>query len=154
MVLLSQKDKYRLSGFTLIELLLVITIISTIGLMATPIAASTINRSQRITTSSNLTSALRRAYVNSRTMLADSSWGVRIQSNEIIIFEGDSYATRNTGSDIISTFSNTLQITNSNELVFSKFTGLPSNTNSFIITSSDGSQTTIEINTNGNINYQ
>lgn len=146
--------KTRQNGFTLIELLLVITILATIGLLAAPVSSTAITRNNRHTTAQVLTATLRQAYINSRSMNNDSAWGVRIEANNIVLFSGDSYAARDINFDEETSYSGSISVTNSNEVVFTKFTGLPDNTDSFIITDAESTQTTIEINTNGNINYQ
>ena len=139
-----------MSGFTLIELLLVITLITLIGIISSPIGIS-FYRSQLLNeTSDGLVSALRQAQSFSMSGKNEHSYGVRILPDAYIIFEGDTYGTRLEGEDQIFPVAAAVTISGIDELVFSKFVGAP-NTEGIISVAAGLKETQIEILPSGNI---
>ena len=79
-------------GFTLVELLVVITIVGVLG----GIAAVSFNTSRNVrdlqTSAQNTLSVIRLAQSKTLAGENDSAWGVRLESSQITLFAGDTFA--------------------------------------------------------------
>jgi prepilin-type N-terminal cleavage/methylation domain-containing protein len=128
-------------GFTLIELIIAVAILGTIfsaGLYGITRLNSAITEFSAHDIETMLGSAARRA----RSGVLGTSWGIYIpydeqtrRASQVILFSGDSYATRDQNQDIISVFNEDIQFTsvdfsgsggatgNDHEIVFEVFSG-------------------------------
>ncbi len=80
------------SGFTLVEMVVVLGIVSL--LIALSVPAYTILRRQNdlelaMTT---VAQALRQAQLHSQAGVNDGLWGVKMETGQVTVFQGDSYA--------------------------------------------------------------
>ncbi|MFZ2252829.1 MAG: hypothetical protein WAW13_01490 [Minisyncoccia bacterium] len=137
-------------GFTLIELLLVIALMTTIGIFASAIGISFYQSQLLHETSDGLVSTLRQAQNYAISGRHDSAFGVALQEDAYILFEGDSYNTRVVSEDMIFHMASTISVSGPNEIVFSLIQGAPSNTGIFSI-SLGTKETHFEIMASGNI---
>lgn len=136
-------------GFTLIELILVIAIISILMALSASIGSSFLVRNYTQNTVNDLISKLRIAQLNSLLAKKDKEWGVRIQGNQIILFAGTSYTTRDVSVDEVTPYPNTISISpNNSEYVFTKLTG-NSNVATITISNNIGESEVININQEG-----
>jgi prepilin-type N-terminal cleavage/methylation domain-containing protein len=136
-------------GFTLIELILVIAIISILMALSASIGSSFLVRNYTQNTVNDLISKLRIAQLNSLLAKKDKEWGVRIQGNQIILFAGTSYTTRDVSVDEVTPYPNTISIgPNNSEYVFTKLTG-NSNVATITISNNIGESEVININQEG-----
>ena len=113
-------------GFTLVELILVIAIGAAVFAFSTPIAVRQYQNQLAVDNSFLLKDTLRRARQEAIAAANNSPHGVRIESaqNEIIFFQGNSFATRNTEFDEVNEYPTAVTITaTTNEVVFSKLYG-------------------------------
>lgn len=143
-------DKQKNFAFTLIELLLVIAIIAIVGLFTSPIGISFYQSQLLNETSSGLLSALRQAQSFSVSGKHDNPFGVYISQDSYVIFEGDSYLSRIESEDQVFMKVSGVDISGSNEIVFSEITGEPSFVGTLFI-SSGNKQAQIEVRESGNI---
>ncbi|MFA6588621.1 MAG: type II secretion system protein [Patescibacteria group bacterium] len=141
------------TGFTLLEVLLSIAIIGVLAATGVPIYQSLQNRNDLDIAATSLAQALRRAQTLSQAVDGDSNWGVSIQAGNIILFQGISYATRNSNFDETTSISPTINLSGFNEVVFSKFSGLPISIGSLTLTSLNNETRTLSINTKGTVIY-
>ncbi len=114
------------NGFTLIEVLLVMALTVIIGSFAMRFFSSFMLDNQVVHTSQLLQSALGLARSNAQTNLQDSAWGVRYQSQQLIVFKGSSFAARDANFDQSFTLPDPVSIAGTaSEVVFAQYTGIP-----------------------------
>jgi len=132
-----KETRCHTKGFTLMEVVIVIGII---GIFST-VALVSFNASRNVrdltTSSQNTLSILRLA--QSRTLAGenDSAWGVRLASNQITLFEGDTFA----GSPLTTIYPlpSSIQINNislnggGNDIIFKRITGETDQTGTFLL---------------------
>lgn len=108
-------------GFTLPEVLIVIVIGTVLSIMTIPVAIRFYQSQLVNDTALTLRQTLRRAQANAIAARNDSAFGVRIQSDEVILFQGMNYASRLTSEDEHIGIPSTVSVTStSSEYVFSK----------------------------------
>jgi hypothetical protein len=73
----------------------------------------------------------------------DSTWGVKFESHKIVLFKGPSYEGRDGSFDIETVFSNKISFSGLNELVYSKYEGIPSNIGTVGLATSQSSKSII-----------
>jgi len=121
-------------GVTFIEIIVVIGLIALIGLTTIPIGASFIERGNLRNKSGELSALLRLAQINSISGKNGTNWGVTVTPGQMVLFSGDSYATRNTDLDETFTVPGNINI-NTGEVVFARANGNPNAPISFNISS-------------------
>lgn len=140
------------SGFTLTELVLTVGIIAVIFSVTSPIYTNIVSRNNLNIFTYSIALKTRRANLLARTMYRDSSWGIKVLSNRIVLFKGSSYDARDTSFDEVMEFSY-LSPSGIDEVVFSKYYSYPSATGNIILESINGEQSVISINSEGMIHY-
>lgn len=141
----------RQKGFTLIELVLVVAIVSLLGLLTLPFFSRFFNQNAVSNAVDQLTGELRKAQVYSMVGKQNGPWGVSYNSNTITLFQGNTYATRNTGLDEKFNVNPAITISGITEVDFSRLTGTPSAT-PVIVISGTGTSKTITLNSLGIVN--
>jgi len=142
-------QKNTVHGFTLIELLLVISIVLIIGTFSVIFYSRFLTQNAVANTQDQLIGQLRKAQIYAMMGRQNDNWGVIFGSNKITLFKGPSYALRTAAFD--ETFSESTNISISGfplGIVFTKTTGLPSATGTYIITGNDSSKQ-ITVNSQG-----
>ncbi len=143
------------SGFTLLELLLTISIGAVIFMFTVP-AFLGFYRSQIVDdTAKNLVDSLRQAQQYSMIQLEGRSYGIKLLplSNSYVLFQGDSYATRNTAEDEVDTYPSIISIdATSTEVVFSRLYGTSTFSGTWTI--SGGQTRSIDISQGGIIDLR
>lgn len=145
-------------GFTLIELILVVALLAIIGAMSAPFFQSFQVTSDLATYSDTITRTLRRAQAQARAGQNLDSWGVYFDtaSNDVTLFYGDDYTTRDQSYDQTEPISAgfTLSTDFTDEIYFDIFSGDPSTVGSVTLTSQNNDTNTILINSLGIIEIQ
>lgn len=72
-----------------------------------------------------IAAAISHAETQARAVMGDSSWGVKINTGEIVVFKGSSYINRVATSDEKIKISNAAEVSGITEIVFSKVYGYP-----------------------------
>lgn len=139
-------------GFTILELLLVIASIAVIAGFSLPLWRNLQIKNDLDISVITIAQSLRRAQILSQAVDADIGWGLRVQSGSITLFQGNTYATRNTNFDETFTLQSTITPSGLSEIDYVKFTGLPGTTGTITLTTESNSKT-ITINSKGMINY-
>ncbi len=130
-------QKNTAHGLTLIELLLVISIILIIGTFSVIFFSRFLTQNAVANTQDQLIGELRKAQVYAMMGRQNGNWGVRFGSNKITLFQGNSYALRNTAFDESFSENATISISGFSEIVFTKTTGLPSTFATYTIIGND-----------------
>ncbi|MEI7765150.1 MAG: LamG domain-containing protein [bacterium] len=139
-------------GFSLIELIIVIGIFILIFNISTSGFSSYKTHSNLELAANGVVEAVRFAQSNAQSGLGNSNWGVEVLSNQVIIFKGNSYVSRDSLSDENLVFSNGMSTSGLNEIVFEKFTGKTINIGDIFISNSYGEKK-LSINSYGVIDY-
>lgn len=140
-------------GFTLLEVLLSLATIAGIAGISMPIYQSFQVRNDLDIAATTMAQSFRRAQVLAKASDGDASWGVHIQSGSITLFKGTSFAARDTTLDEIFVVPTSITPSGVSEIVFAKFTGLPTATGTTTLTSSINETRTITINGKGMVSY-
>lgn len=140
-------------GFTLLELLLSVAILTLITGLSLPVYESFVRRNDLDLTTQSVAAAVRRAETYARGVNGDTTWGIRVQSNEVVLFKGASYAARDTAFDEKVSLPGTVTPSGLSELVFAKLTGAPSATGTITLASTTNDTRTITVNAKGMVNY-
>lgn len=141
------------SGFTLLEMLLSVSLIIFIAGIGIPIYQSFQVRNDLDIAVVTLAHSLRRAKLLSQATEYPEKSGIHVQSGNIVLFFGNSYATRDTGKDISLPISPTIVFSGMTEIVFSRMTGFPESTGTMTLTSIQQQSHTITINEKGMVEY-
>ncbi len=137
-------------GFTIIELILVISIVSILAVLFSSVGSAYVIRNSTQNTLNELVGSLRVAQLNSQLSKANSSWGVRVENNQIILFMGTSFGTRDASFDERFNIPGSIAVTQPSEVVFEKLTG--GSTNATISVSNDiGQSSTVVVNELGSV---
>ena len=127
-------------GFTLIEVLLAIAIISLLGGLSIPIYQSFETRDSLDVTVNTVTLNMRRAQALSMASSGNSSWGVTILPEQVVLYKGVDYAQRDLDFDEIFDISADIVVSSGpQEISYSKLNGTPSETGSIVLRNSSGS---------------
>lgn len=137
-------------GVTLVELLLVIVIISLITVPAASLGSNLFIKNDLRSKTKEVVSSLRTAQINAMVSKGDSPWGVTAQNNQIVLFMGADYASRDQRQDLTFDIPGSVSITPF-EVVYAKVTGSPAEAANIIITSSQGVSNTVSVNAVGTV---
>jgi len=139
-------------GFTLLELILVIGI----AILLFNVSTSSFNtykiHSNLSLAVGGVVEAIRLAQSSSQSGKGDSKWGVEILSNQVVVFKGNSYASRVISADEPLNFSNGIIPSGLTEIVFEKISGVTTNIGTITLTGGSEIKNLI-INAKGTVTY-
>jgi prepilin-type N-terminal cleavage/methylation domain-containing protein len=141
-------------GFTLVELLVVIGITLVVAVTAVPIYGNLQVSSQLNENSSLIIQTVRTARERSVGRLNNAAHGVYITASAYTLYQGASYATRNSSYDRTTTLDSVLTMSTTlagDEVNFSKGLGVPNTTGTITLTHDVQGSKTITINSFGAI---
>lgn len=141
------------AGFTLLEMLLVVALVAILAAASTPVLQSFLNRNELDIATNVMADKVYRAGVLARGVSGDSAWGVYATSSQIVLFQGSSYAARNTSFDEVTTIASSITLGGSSEYVFSKMTGDPVSVGTTTFTSINNETRTVVVGERGVVNY-
>jgi prepilin-type N-terminal cleavage/methylation domain-containing protein len=140
----------RQSGFTLLEVLLTITLMGIIFTFTIPFYQSFRVNNNLDVSANVLAQSLYRAQIFSQAVAGDAPWGIRIQANSIVLFQGTDYANRDTSLDEIYELPTGIILTGLSEIVFAKLSGTPNLTGAIIFSNNFNNKTkTVWMNEKG-----
>jgi prepilin-type N-terminal cleavage/methylation domain-containing protein len=140
-------------GFTLVELLMSIAMITLLIGISVPIYRTVQAHNNLDLGLQIATQTLRLAQLSALAGSEDASWGVDFDTGQAILFKGESFLTRDPEFDQVHELPQSLVWTGSTEIVFQKFTGLPTGTSELIVTSVDDRFRTLTVSGLGLIDY-
>jgi len=141
------------AGFTILEILLVVSLVTLIMAFSVVVNYSFyINNDIDIATL-NTVQAIRRAQNLSIGVGQDSSWGIRVNGANVVLFKGSDYASRDTSFDEIFDLPNSVVVSGLSEIIFDKFSGTPQVIGSIILTAPNNLNRNVTINEHGVVNY-
>ena len=139
-------------GFTLIELLMVVVIMLAAGALMVPVSVDFQQRNDLDVSQTTFAQGVRRAQQMSMSGESDSQWGISAMIGSIVIFKGNTYATRDVNFDESYTISTGITLSGQLEYDFAKISGLPAQTGT--ATFVDGNyQKQVGVNAKGIVNY-
>lgn len=141
------------NGFTLLEVLLTVATISLLAAISMPVYQNFQVRNDLDVAAAEAAQSLFRAQALSVGMEGDSSWGVRVQSGAIVLFRGVNFSARDSAYDEFFTVPASIIPSGVQEVVFTKFSGLPQTTGTIILTSNTNEIRNIIINSKGMVTY-
>ncbi len=142
------------NGFTLVELLIVIGIIVILAAATIPIYGNLQISSQLNDNNLLIIQALRSAKERSVVGYNNSSHGVKFFSNQFVLYQGSSYAARNSSYDSVTELAPVLFLSttlNNDEINFSKGLGVPDNVGTTTLAHSSGGERTVSVNSLGKV---
>ena len=136
-------------GFTLIELALVLGIFAAVAVLSMPFLQSFKVSSDLYSYVNDVNATIRRAQQQAVAGLNNSSWGVHFDNSgkKIILFKGESYATRDQPYDQETSYPEVFNISSSfgQEIYFSLHSGRPSVNGTVTLTGPNNEAKTINI---------
>lgn len=140
-------------SFTLVEFLLVIVVMAILIGFGLPLSFGLYKNQQLDITSQGVVQALRDAQQKAMGVENDSAFGVYFSNNNYILFQGSSFASRDSQYDEVFDFSKVISRSGLQEIVFLKNEGLPSATGDIILSNNSRTKT-ININNLGRVNLE
>jgi prepilin-type N-terminal cleavage/methylation domain-containing protein len=141
-------------GFTLPELLVVIALMVAVAGLTLPSALRFYQNQIVDDTARSLQDALRRARQSAASRRNDSAFGVKIQSDRFILFQGSSFAGRTAAEDETTTYPASVSVTGTfDEIVFSRLYATSSASGTISVVG-EGFTSAILINNAGKIEIQ
>ena len=150
---MSLKKNWYLAGFTLLEMLLSVAIIAAITVFSFPAIGLLQSGGDLDSAFYTTLSALRQAQTYSQGIKNDSSWGIRFDAGNIVIFKGANFLDRDVAQDQILLLPESIIPSGLNEIVFSKLLGQPQNAGVISFTALNGETKNINLNAFGAMDY-
>jgi prepilin-type N-terminal cleavage/methylation domain-containing protein len=144
-------DRSSRHGFTLIELLLVIALVLIISIPASSFYTRFINQMAVRDAREGLAGMFQEAQALSLSGKKNSSWGVRYNPSEIVLFRGDSFQDRDPAFDQTLDINANVNISGFQETFFSRSSGHPEQAFSSIVISWGNDQESFSLNSEGAI---
>lgn len=135
------------------EVLLSISVVVILAGISAPVYQNLQVKNETDIAVSTIAQSLRRAQILSQAVDGDSTWGVKTQSESIVLFKGATYVTRDSTYDEIFVLSPTVIPTGLTEVVFSKLTGYPQQTGTTTLTNTANETKTVSINSKGTVDF-
>lgn len=140
-------------AFTLIEILLSIAVLAIIFTFSASVYQMLQNRNDLDIAVNTVAQSYKRAQLLAQAVDGDSSWGVKVQTGQIVIFQGTDYAGRNQNFDENFEMPTGITAEGRTETVFATFTGFPQTPGELTLTSLNNETKTITLNAKGIADY-
>ncbi len=151
----SIKSSFRIPGFTAIELMLSVAILAAIAGFAVAGFFGFQARNDLNMTTDLVVQNLRQAQIYARTSREGGAWGVALDADEMTLFQGDSYASRNSAFDEVYPLPVMLTVSGLSEVVFSRVYGIPYPTGTIdLVSEVNGEQHRVVVNDRGMVEIQ
>ncbi len=141
------------AGFTLVEMLLSVVSIALISGISVPVYNSFQTKNDMDVAVNVIAQKFHRAQILSRNGEGDSSWGVYLDNNGVILFQGTNFLTRDNTKDESFEFLTEITPSGLTEVVFEKRSGNPEIFGTVTLTNMVNRVRTLSINKKGMIEY-
>lgn len=140
-------------AFTLMEALLSISLITVISGLSLTVFYGFQSRNDLDVAVNTIAQSYRRAQILSQSVQDDSTWGLKIQPNSVVIFKGASYIGRDDNFDEIFEIPSVITLSGVQEIVFTKLSGAPNNFGLTTLNSINNDSKDITTNSKGMISF-
>jgi Tfp pilus assembly protein FimT len=141
-----------MKGFTIFEIVFALALFAILVALGLPVGLDAYRHYLLSSETNNFLNLLRRAQAQSFGNQNTSGHGIYIQSNQYVIFQGGSYASRSSSYDENYPRSTDIAVTGPTEVDFSAVSGNSNVSSTFVFANSAGSRS-ISINDEGTINW-
>ena len=139
-------------GFTLLELMLVVAMIGLIAAFSITVGTGFLWRTDLSQAQYTTVVSLRYAQLLSQAGEENADWGVHIEDNELTIFNGSVFESRDVTKDEEYDLGR-VTISPAMDIIYEKFSGKPYEDSSEIQLVTDQDTASITINSEGNVEY-
>lgn len=140
----------------MLEVLLTMALLAILAGFSMPVAYQWLHYNEADIAAATIAQNLRRAQALSRANDGDASWGVAVDpsdNDQIILFQGSSYATRTTAFDEAFDLSPIITVSGVSEVVFDQLTGETADTGTITLTTVNSQTRAITVNAYGAVGY-
>ena len=141
------------AGFSLIELLIALAVLGTILGLGVPISSSAYRNFLLGAEIEKFVILARRAEGLSTAGYREKDHGLAVQSGNLTVFEGASFAARNPDFDESYNLSDSIQISGPSEITFQLLSGRPFASSSWTISLDSGAGKIVSINEEGAVSW-
>lgn len=113
----------KIRGFTYIEVILTVSLIIFLGALTAPSFGNFLYTQDEHLAVDELRESLGKARLSSMMGQGESEWGVALRGKNIILFQGNSYDSRNESYDEVFVTGDRVLITGFDEVLFARGTG-------------------------------
>lgn len=143
---------FVMKAFTLIEVAIVFGIFALISVIGLPVGIDAYRNYLLTSETRNILSILRRAQSLSFSNSYEKSYGMAVEPQNFVLFQGNSFDDRNQAFDEDYPRETSVTISGFSEIIFSRFSGRPNATTSIVLSNQLRSQS-MDINEEGVINW-
>ena len=143
---------FSTAGFTLLELLLVVAMISVVTMFSVTLGSGFIWRTDLSQAQYLTVINLRHAQILARAQVDDSDWGVHIENNQLTVFKGNDFDTRDTESDEEYDLGS-VTVGTEVDVIYHKFSGEPYDSILEIDLTTNNETASITVNSEGTVIY-
>jgi len=140
-------------GFTLLEMLISVTIIGMLVGVSAPVYESFVRQNDLNLATQGIATMIQRAETYALGNNTDSVWSVELLPASVILFQGTSFASRNTNYDETYPIPGSITLSGLTEIQFAKLTALPNTTGAITLASTTLDTNTITLNAKGVVDY-
>jgi prepilin-type N-terminal cleavage/methylation domain-containing protein len=140
------------SGFTLIELLLVVAMLGLVAIFSLSLSTNFLWRTDLNSALSSTVANLRYAQILAQTETDDTDWGVHLEDNQLILFQGNDFINRDILKDEEYDLGS-VSVSTPVDVIYQKFSGYPYENLSEINLTTNEDTVTLTVNKEGTIDY-
>lgn len=148
-----------LSGFTIIEIIVTIALVAAASLLAAPYLSDTVSRNELESASRSAADTLQEARSSAMNGRGTGRFGVRFESDRIVLFEGETYPVDD--SDVLpQQLSDFVSVTSvevgggGSDIMFRSSSGTPVDAGTIVFADPAGNTRTVTVNSAGTVDVR